>query len=116
MRFIVAAVFGYMVIMASARPLPSALNSEELWERDSSTCDGAAMKTCAIDLVPTVAACALAAAQGELDVINDAACIGAAIQLGADFPSSCTACVEKFGKGAESEAEKIVSKLSHIHL
>lgn len=128
MRFIVAAVFGYMVIMASARPLPSALNSEELWERDSSTCDGAAMKSMSvfhlwqctsgglrvgcIQLVPLIwfplwrLVLLLQLRENSVsramkfsdntapklillkDVINDAACIGAAIQLGADFVST----------------------------
>ncbi|KAJ3829525.1 hypothetical protein F5880DRAFT_1607463 [Lentinula raphanica] len=88
MRFIILTVLSaYIVLAVFARPFPSRLNGEELWERDSSSCDGQTMKTCATALAPSVATCGLAAAQGELDVVNDAACIGAAVELGKDLVS-----------------------------
>ncbi|KAJ4490172.1 hypothetical protein J3R30DRAFT_3419521 [Lentinula aciculospora] len=65
-------------------------------------------------LAPTVVTCGLAAAQEEIDIINDVACIAAAVQLGTDFPSTCTACAKRFGKGVETETQKITSKLSEI--
>ncbi|KAJ3715101.1 hypothetical protein C8R42DRAFT_681652 [Lentinula raphanica] len=115
MRFIILTVLSaYIVLAVFARPFPSRLTGEELWRRDSSSCDGQTMKTCATALAPSVATCGLAAAQGELDVVNDAACIGAAVELGKDLPSSCTACVKKFGNGAKTLEHKITSKIKKI--
>ncbi|KAJ3988800.1 hypothetical protein F5890DRAFT_1490281 [Lentinula detonsa] len=116
---VVAALCMYAAAMVSARPCPSRLNGEELWGRadsSSSACDGQAMKTCAIALVPSVATCGLAAAQGELDVINDVACIGAAVELRMDFPPACTACAEKFGDKTKSLEQKITTEFSKFHL
>ncbi|KAJ3758802.1 hypothetical protein EV360DRAFT_70009 [Lentinula raphanica] len=98
MRFIILTVLSaYIILAVFARPFPSRLNGEELWGRDSSSCDGQTMKTCATALAPSVATCGLAAAQGELgqfkvfsiaNVVNDAACIGAAVELGKDLDAS----------------------------
>ncbi|KAF5389653.1 hypothetical protein D9757_004111 [Collybiopsis confluens] len=113
--FALTALFGYTTLgMVSARPGPARLD-QDIWTRAeadaSSDCDGSAMKTCAIALVPTVAACGIAAAQAEIDIITDVACIGAAISLGTHFPSSCTACAKRFGSKVENVEQEISSKL-----
>ncbi|KIK68518.1 hypothetical protein GYMLUDRAFT_68371 [Collybiopsis luxurians FD-317 M1] len=66
---------------------------------------------CAMALAPTVGACGIAAAQAEIDLITDAACITAAISLGTNFPSSCTACAKRFGNEASNVGGEIKSKL-----
>ncbi|KAJ7028411.1 hypothetical protein C8F04DRAFT_1265947 [Mycena alexandri] len=67
-----------------------------------STCD---IKTCVLDLAPSVIACAGAAAQAGVDPISDAGYIHAG-------PASCTGCADQLGvSGDIASAENAIEGL-----
>ncbi|KAJ7306996.1 hypothetical protein DFH08DRAFT_1051637 [Mycena albidolilacea] len=56
---------------------------------DAAVCD---VKTCVLDLAPSVVSCASAAAQLAADPASDAGCLIAAAKDVVDFPPSCAGC------------------------
>ncbi|KAJ7170956.1 hypothetical protein C8R46DRAFT_1087263 [Mycena filopes] len=70
------------------------------------TCD---IKTCVLDLAPSVVACAGAAAQAGVDPISDAGCVLAGVKDVAELPASCTGCVDQLGlSGDIASAESAI--------
>ncbi|KAJ7133406.1 hypothetical protein C8R44DRAFT_977573 [Mycena epipterygia] len=68
-----------------------------------STCD---IKTCVLDLAPSVVSCAAAAAQAGVDPFSDAGCILAAVKDVAQLPLSCNGCADQLGIAGDMESAK----------
>ncbi|KAJ7078008.1 hypothetical protein B0H15DRAFT_933843 [Mycena belliarum] len=87
MQFTFVALLAVLASGVAAAPTPV------YFARDG-TCD---VKTCVLDLAPSVIACASAAAQLGADVLSDAGCIVAAAKAGTSFPTSCAGCADQLG-------------------
>ncbi|KAJ7174178.1 hypothetical protein C8R43DRAFT_1119544 [Mycena crocata] len=95
MQFSLVALLAVLATGVAAAPAP-------LFLRDG-TCD---IKTCVLDLAPSVVSCASAATQLGADVFSDAGCLVAAVKDVAQFPDSCTGCAEQFGVADAIEKAK----------
>ncbi|KAJ7621960.1 hypothetical protein DFH06DRAFT_769267 [Mycena polygramma] len=73
------------------------------------TCD---LKTCAVDLAPTVTSCATAAADLTAVPFSDAGCVAAAVTQGVDLPAACTGCVDLLINGKVAAANSTSSTSS----
>ncbi|KAJ7490731.1 hypothetical protein FB451DRAFT_1389494 [Mycena latifolia] len=94
MQFFFIALF---VVVASVSAAPAPLRVRQ------NTCD---IKTCVLDLAPSVVSCGAAAAQVELDPFTDAGCILAAVKDVAELPASCTGCADQLGIAGDFEKAK----------
>ncbi|KAJ7133405.1 hypothetical protein C8R44DRAFT_977572 [Mycena epipterygia] len=92
MQFSLIALFA-LVATVSAGPL----------RMRQSTCD---IKTCVLDLAPSVVSCGSAAAQAGVDPFSDAGCVLAAAQDVAQLPASCNGCADQLGIAGDVESAK----------
>ncbi|KAJ6585603.1 hypothetical protein B0H19DRAFT_1250397 [Mycena capillaripes] len=88
--------FSLIVLLAIAATAVSAAPAKN-------TCN---LKTCVVDLAPTVAACASAAAQDGIDPVSDEACITAAAKTLSKLPAPCTGCAKKLGVSSAVDSAK----------
>ncbi|KAF7304067.1 CBP domain-containing protein [Mycena indigotica] len=86
MKFSIVAAILSLAATVVAGPAP-------LFLRDG-TCD---IKSCVLDLGPSVLGCASAIAQLGADPFSDAGCLIAAAKDVKQFPPSCNGCAEQFG-------------------
>ncbi|KAJ6614824.1 hypothetical protein B0H10DRAFT_1944473 [Mycena sp. CBHHK59/15] len=84
MQFSLIAILSVVAATVSAAPAP-------LFLRD--TCD---IKTCVLDLAPSVVSCGSAAAQLGVDPFSDAGCLIAAANDVVQLPPSCDGCAAQF--------------------
>ncbi|KAJ7064036.1 hypothetical protein C8F01DRAFT_38676 [Mycena amicta] len=105
MQFSLVAVLATLAATVVAGPAP-------LFLRDG-TCD---IKSCVLDLGPSVVGCGSAAAQLGADPFSDAGCLLAAAKDVAQFPPSCAGCADQFGVTAAigNAASSVESGLSSL--
>ncbi|KAJ7250692.1 hypothetical protein C8J57DRAFT_1723456 [Mycena rebaudengoi] len=94
MQFSLVAIFAVFVTTVVAAPAPLRLRQ---------SCD---LKTCVLDLAPSVVSCGSAAAQLGVDPFSDAGCLLAAAQDVDQLPASCNGCADQLGLETAFEKAK----------
>ncbi|KAJ7445108.1 hypothetical protein FB451DRAFT_1412926 [Mycena latifolia] len=101
MQFTLVALLAVLTTGAAAAPARFARDDTD------GVCD---VKTCVLDLAPSVISCASAAAQLGADVFSDAGCVVAAAKEAVAFPPSCSGCAVQLGVADEvASAQSAVS-------